>query len=259
MTIRRKQYYLFSITFFLFFLQFPVSISGYNKGGKQQFIIKEAVTSIKQEVIPVMPDSLAFVQLTDSLYRQIKLKSAGLAKSVFAIALKGYQTLTLQHGILKPGIISIADFSKPSSKRRFYIIDLNKKLLLLNTMVAHGRNSGMVYANAFSNKPESNKSSLGFYTTLNSYWGEKGYALRLQGEEPGVNDKAYDRNIVIHGSEYVNEKFLRTTGHVGRSLGCPAVPMKHHKKVIDYIKGGTCLFIYHPTKKYLKQSKLISS
>lgn len=234
--------------FFFFLLQFPVLVSN-SKSCKQEgntgFISAGCSDAIIIEA--------------DSLYRSMRLASAGLSKNVFALALKGYKKLKNLSELSKEGILSIVDFSKPSSKKRLYILDLNNGEILLNTLVAHGRNSGMNYASSFSNKPESNKSSLGFYVTLNTYWGENGYALRLKGEEPGVNDNAYDRNIVIHGSDYVNEKFMRSAGHLGRSLGCPAVPKKLHEKVINYIKNGSCLFIYHPTKQYLKQSKLVNS
>jgi hypothetical protein len=189
----------------------------------------------------------------------MNLAAAGLSKNVFQLALKGYKKLKSIREISRDGILSIVDFSKPSNKKRLYILDLNNQEILLNTLVAHGRSSGMTYANSFSNRPESNKSSLGFYRTLNSYWGEKGYALKLKGEEPGFNDKAYARNIVVHGSDYADENFIRSTGHLGRSLGCPAVSDKYSKQVIDYIKDGSCLFIYHPNKQYLKKSKLVNS
>jgi len=241
---------VFIITFCLL-LQFPVFISN----GKSSVVGKCSINTIKNtyEVCS------GFTLEVDSLYQNMNLAAAGLSKNVFQLALKGYKKLKSISEISRDGILSIVDFSKPSDKKRFYILDLKAREILLNTLVAHGRNSGMTYANSFSNKPSSNKSSLGFYKTLNSYWGEKGYALKLKGEEPGINDKAYARNIVVHGSDYADETFIRTTGHLGRSQGCPAVPEKESKKVIDYIKNGSCLFIYHPSRQYLKKSRLVNS
>ena len=246
------RYLAISFLFISLFIQLPVLSS--NSNGRMITIDDK---SDKSETVASKEASQNLE--ADTLYQQLKLKAAGLKKEVFAMALQGYKKLEALNRISRNGILSIVDFSKPSTKRRLYILDLKECRLVLNTLVAHGRNSGMIYARSFSNKPESNKSSLGFYTTLNTYWGEKGYALKLKGEEPGVNDNAYERNIVVHGSDYVTEKFMRSTGHLGRSLGCPAVPARYSKKVIDYIKNGSCLFIYHPAKKYFQQTKLINS
>lgn len=230
-----------------FFLQFPVLVSN----GKSVHLSKKNIAS-NNEARSVMLE-------TDSIYQSMNLNLLGLTKNVFELAIKGYKKLERLNKVAREGILSIIDFSKPSNKPRLFILDLNNRQLLLNTFVAHGRNSGTTYAYSFSNQPSSNKSSLGFYITRSTYYGENGYALKLEGEEPGVNDKAYKRKIVIHGADYVNENFIRSTGHLGRSLGCPAVPMNELEKIIDLIKGGTCLFIYHPTKKYLKKSKLVNS
>ena len=128
----------------------------------------------------------------------------------------------------------------------------------MNTYVAHGRNSGGEYARSFSNKPESHKSSLGFYVTRNSYYGDHGLALKIDGLENGINDKADARNIVIHGSDYVGSGYLRGNRINGRSFGCPAIPKKDTQKLIHTIKGGSCLFIYHPTTHYLAKSTILN-
>ena len=117
----------------------------------------------------------------------------------------------------------------------------------------------MEYADHFSNISQSNKSSLGFYETLNSYIGKNGYSLQLQGLENGINDNANSRAIVMHGAEYVSENFIQARGFLGRSWGCPAVPEKMSKPIIDKIKNGTCLFIYSPDKNYLNHSGIIHS
>src|SRR5690606_9287043 len=145
-------------------------------------------------------------------------------------------------------VLSICDFSQSSKRKRLYIIDLEQKKLLMQTFVAHGKNSGSEYAKNFSNRPESHQSSLGFYVTRSTYYGEHGLALKIDGLERGINDKAFARNIVVHGSDYVGNSFLKNNKKIGRSFGCPAVPREQAPKIIQTIKQGTCLFIYHPSK-----------
>ena len=191
-------------------------------------------------------------------YTLIGLDKMGLSKNAFDLALKGYNKLLGKRLVRNKNVITIIDFSKPSNQKRLFVIDLKRNKVLLQSLVAHGRNSGLEYANDFSNEIDSHKSSLGFYITLNTYCGEHGYALKLKGCEKGFNNKAYDRSIVIHGSEYVTEQFLKSNGFLGRSFGCPALPEKINKKVIDVIKNGSCLFLYHPTKKYLLSSPILN-
>lgn len=192
-------------------------------------------------------------------YNQWQLGSTGLSEEAFNYALKGFNYLNNANVLSKKNIVTIADFSKPSTQKRLYVIDINTGKILFNTWVAHGRNSGTEYANQFSNSPESHQSSLGFYTTLDTYMGGHGYSLRLKGCEEGINDKAYERAIVIHAADYVSNRFISSRGALGRSYGCPALPADLSKKIIDVIKNGSCLFIYHPTKKYCSQSKILNS
>jgi hypothetical protein len=149
--------------------------------------------------------------------------------------------------------------SQSSRNKRLYVLDLEQRTVLINTYVAHGRNSGREYARLFSNNPASHKSSLGFYVTEDTYYGSNGLSLKICGMERGFNDRANGRNIVIHGSEYVGPDFMRMNHFNGRSYGCPAVPADETETVIDAIKGGSCLFIYHPTKKYIGRSKILNS
>ena len=128
----------------------------------------------------------------------------------------------------------------------------------MNTFVAHGRNSGREYATKFSNKPNSLQSSLGFYVTKNTYTGEHGLALKIKGVDPGFNDNAWRRNIVIHGALYIDDAWLHHSAYMGRSWGCPALPQKESNTIINTIKNGTCLFIYHPAKNYLLRSKILN-
>ncbi|MFM7839363.1 MAG: murein L,D-transpeptidase catalytic domain family protein, partial [Chitinophagaceae bacterium] len=184
------------------------------------------------------------------------LNDLGLSRKVFELALKGMDKL-LNRDLIKHHILSIADFSKPSLVKRLFVIDLDLEELLFNTWVTHGRNSGALLPQYFSNKPRSKKSSLGFFVTGAPYNGSNGYSLRLQGLEPGFNTNAGMRGIVVHGSRYVGEDYIEQKGTVGRSLGCPAVPAEISESLINTIKEGSCLFIYHPSPNYLLRSTIL--
>jgi hypothetical protein len=174
--------------------------------------------------------------------------------SALDLALQGYEKLENK---LKKPVLTVIDFSLPSTEKRLWIIDVAKQEILLHTVVSHGKNSGMLMAEKFSNRPESNQSSLGFYKTAETYQGKHGYSLRLDGLEKGVNDQARNRAIVIHGADYAREEVAKMSGRLGRSLGCPAVPSELSNQVIDLIKGGSLLFIYAPDQTYLSQMPLL--
>jgi hypothetical protein len=193
-----------------------------------------------------------------SLYQRLSLDKLGLNSSAFKLAVTGWQKLK-QKNALTRNIISIVDFTQSSNNKRLYIIDLDKGQLLFNTFVAHGKNTGEEFADKFSNIPESYMSSLGFYTTANTYMGKHGLSLVLKGLENGFNDKAEERAIVLHGADYVQQGFIEQNGRLGRSFGCPAVSNELCTPIINTIKDGTCLFIYYPDKKYLAQSQLAGS
>lgn len=191
------------------------------------------------------------------LYDELELDECGLSLQAFQSA------LTAMHGVwdklANHNLITIADFSKPSSSKRLYVIDLNNRQVLFQSYVAHGRNSGEEYATSFSDEASSYQSSLGCYITGETYTGNNGYSLRLDGEETGFNTHARDRAIVMHGAGYVSEEFIRENGRLGRSFGCPAVPTELAQPIINTIKGGTCLFIYSPDKNYLSHSPLLKA
>lgn len=228
-----------------------------------------AATKVHIQSIPVnllsnnkvinITESDAAANAIEAEYDSLHLDNMGLSKTAFTYAMKGFNYLLQQGKVAKDNIISIVDFSQPSSRKRLFVIDLNNFRVLYNTYVAHGVNSGKEYANQFSNTPESNKSSLGFYETKNTYLGGNGYSLRLAGLERGINDNAEKRDIVIHGAGYVDEALIRSQGYIGRSWGCPALPEKLHKPIIDKIKNGSCLFIYSENNAYLKKSKIINA
>ena len=192
------------------------------------------------------------------LYNTINLQQYGLSEEAFAYAWKGYQKLLNKKMISRRNYLTICDFSQSSKQKRLYIIDITGNKLITNTYVAHGKNSGGEYATQFSNRAESLQSSLGFYVTANTYIGKHGLSLRINGVDPGYNDKALERTIVIHGAAYVDAARARSGIFTGRSWGCPAVPQKESANIISTIKNGTCLFIYHPGKNYLLGSKILN-
>jgi hypothetical protein len=196
--------------------------------------------------------------MSASLYEKLELANVGLSEEVLSSAVKGYERL-LQEGVLgNTQYLTIVDLSQSSRKKRFYLLDLENNKLALNTFVAHGKNSGVDKAVKFSNTPESEASSLGFYVTKDTYSGKHGLSLKLSGLEDGFNDNAESRAIVVHGANYVNPARVNSA-YMGRSQGCPALPEAVAPKVIKMIKGGSAIFVYHPTEKYLKGSKLLNS
>ena len=198
------------------------------------------------------------VQEATVLYSSMKLNRAGLNQKAFEYAWRGYHNLLKNGALNKTNLLSICDFTQSSRKKRLYIIDVQHKKLLYNTYVAHGMNSGLEYATSFSNRPESFKSSLGFFITTKTYFGRNGLSLRVKGLEKGFNDMATKRNISLHGSDYIGLDYLKNNGEMGRSLGCAAIPNTMSPKIIRTIKNGSCFFIYHPTKKYLSESFVIN-
>lgn len=155
-------------------------------------------------------------------------------------------------------IITIIDFSKPSTKERLFVIDLENKHVIYKSLVAHGKNSGGNMASSFSNTPRSLKSCLGFFLTAETYNGKYGYSLKLDGLEPGINDNARKRGIVVHGADFVSFSVAKDCGLLGRSYGCPALPLNKTKEIIDKISKGSCLFIYGIDPNYLKNSKILN-
>lgn len=193
------------------------------------------------------------------LYQQLNLDELGLSLPAYEFALKGFTRLCEQGRIHQQSIISIVDFSKPSTEKRLFILDLQNRKLLFNTLVAHGKNSGELFARYFSNEVSSLKSSMGFFETGATYIGKNGLSLILNGLEYGINNNAQQRAIVLHGAPYVSEETIRMQGRIGRSFGCPAVPLSVTPKIIESIKNGTCLFIYSPDQKYLSKSPVLNS
>jgi hypothetical protein len=153
--------------------------------------------------------------------------------------------------------LAVIDFSMPSNDKRLWVFDLRSRHLLFSELVSHGRGSGDAVASQFSNVPESFQSSIGLFRTGNSYDGRNGYSMRLEGLEVGVNDKAFERAIVVHGADYVSEDFIAENGRLGRSHGCPAVPSEVAAPLIDSIKDNQYLFSYYPDNDWLESSPFL--
>jgi len=212
----------------------------------------------KDTVTAQITDQVSFGNYVNTLYEETNLKASGLALSVFEKAVTGFMNLKNDHALSDTkSVVTIVDFTKPSTEKRMWIVDLKNKTLLLNTYVAHGQGSGGNMATNFSNVAESHQSSLGFYIASETYFGKHGLSLKLDGQDKGVNDLARNRAIVVHGASYVSEDFIKSTGRLGRSFGCPAVPEALNAKVIDLIKGKTCFFINGNSDKY--QSNLLAT
>ncbi|SDH06284.1 murein L,D-transpeptidase catalytic domain family protein [Chitinophaga filiformis] len=210
----------------------------------------------KTKIVPLAENKL---NSKAALFAALKLDSLGLSEEAFNYALSGLEKLEKEGKLKNPDLLTIADFSQPSNRKRLFVIDLKNETVLFNTFVSHGRNSGTALATTFSNAPESFKSSLGFYVTGDTYKGQHGYSLRLEGEEEGINDNAMSRGIVMHSAAYVSEKIAKLQGYIGRSLGCPAIPEQVHKQIIQVIKNGSCLFLYSPDKSYMANSKMLAA
>jgi len=190
----------------------------------------------------------------EQLFEEMKL--AGVVNFIaFRQAVAGYNKILQK----KKSIMTLIDFSKPSTEKRLFIFDMKAKKLLYSSVVSHGRNSGENYAIHFSNEYGSYKSSLGFYLTENTYQGKNGYSLILNGLEKGINDRAKERAIVVHGAPYANPSVATSSGRLGRSFGCPALPPSLTKPIINTIKDGSVLFIYANNKDYLAQSSFLTN
>lgn len=189
---------------------------------------------------------------TETIYAEMHLNDL-VDLSVFEKAYIGYLKLNAKN----KNILSIIDFDQPSNEKRLLVLDIKHKKILFHSYVAHGRNSGNLYADSFSNKQGSHKSSLGFYVTENTYQGRNGYSLILNGLEKGINDQAKARAIVIHGADYCSENVIASSGRLGRSFGCPAIPRELTEPIINTIKNGSLLFIHASNRSYLAQSKIL--
>lgn len=232
--------YLFLVLIFILstFLYFSNAQTGLSK--ERQLALKKAELNIKE------------------LYNELNAAQYDLSFTAFRYAYIGYQTMKKQHRLNNKELFSIIDFTKDCNSKRFYTIDLEKMKIVYYTYVTHGKKSGERMATSFSDAVESNKSSIGFYITGNTYNGGNGYSLMLHGDEKGYNSNLAKRSVVVHAADYANEDYIARNGRMGRSLGCPALPENIYKQVIETIKEKTMIFAYYNDAKYLKTSKYLN-
>lgn len=207
----------------------------------------EAVNVIK--ITSEINEEEVYSNLNSNHFSMPKLES-------FTEALKGFYLLK-EKGVVKKNILTLIDFSLSSNAKRLWVIDLTTNTILYNSLVAHGRNTGDEFASSFSNSAQSFKSSLGFYATGEIYTGKHGKSLKLDGLEKGINSNARARAVVIHAADYVSNTFIQNNKRLGRSLGCPAIPMELTNEIIQTIKDKSCLFVYYPSEAYKVASKLV--
>ena len=217
-------------------------------------VLRSFIGSVKLTVSDV---ALGLVKVK-SIYNSLNARNFDLPQfESFANALTGFYQLK-EKGLFEKDILTIVDFSLSSNVKRLWVIDLSTNTILFNTLVAHGKNTGEEFATNFSNQAESFKSSLGFYATAEVYNGKHGMSLKLDGLEKGVNDNARERAVVIHGADYVSESFIKGNKRLGRSQGCPAIPVEMNEKIISSIKNKSCLYIYHSSINHQSFSRLVS-
>ncbi|UHO38102.1 murein L,D-transpeptidase catalytic domain family protein [Chryseobacterium capnotolerans] len=215
----------------------------------------ERVTDTKSE------NTTTAVSSSEALYQSIEFDPEHeLNYEVFSKALTGFENLK-KAGLLtdESHLLTVCDFSMSSNTKRLWVIDLNDKKVLFNSLVAHGKNTGEEFATNFSNTESSRQSSMGFYITDATYQGDNGYSLRLLGMDKGFNDAAYKRAIVMHGADYVSDAFAAVHKRIGRSWGCPAIPRELSQSMINTIKGRNLLFIYYPDQNYLSSSEWLKA
>lgn len=188
-----------------------------------------------------------------SLLRQ----APGLRAEVLEMALDATRKATARGLVRRRDILTVIDYSLPSTQPRLFVFDMRAHRLLFRELVAHGKNSGGDNADFFSNSPGSLATSLGLFVTADTYVGGNGYSLRLRGLETGINDMAWDRAIVMHGASYVSRAAIKALGRLGRSWGCPAVRTEVARKMIDTVRGGSAVFAYYPDRTWLSRSEFV--
>lgn len=182
----------------------------------------------------------------------------GIDDQVLSLALGAARCATSRGSVIDPVTLTIIDYSRPSTEPRLWVLDLNTRALVYEELVAHGQGSGGNFATKFSNESDSHQTSLGLFVTEDTYVGRNGYSLRLDGLEPGWNDRARARAIVMHGAPYVNTHITQGLGRLGRSHGCPAVRETVARELIDRVKGGGLVFSYYPDARWLQASTFLN-
>lgn len=192
----------------------------------------------------------------EAVSSELVSKADNLNPSVLKLALRAYSK-AMNQGIVKKSILTVVDYSLPSTEKRMWIFDINNKKLLFNGLVAHGKGNGDKYVTHVSDATGSLASPVGLYVTEDPYYGANGYSLNIRGLDYGFNEKALDRRIVFHGAWYVSPEVIKQRGSLGRSWGCFAVEDKYAKPIINTIKNKSAVFAYFPDRKWLKSSKYL--
>ena len=202
---------------------------------------------------PPLPSSL------ETLVARLTSAAPTLDRRVLSLALRARDCAERRGSIPESELLTVIDYSRPSTEPRLFVLDVERGALLHRELVAHGKRSGGNFTSRFSNDPGSRASSLGLFVTLDTYMGRHGRSLRLAGLEPGVNDRAFERALVVHGASYVGERFAARHGRLGRSWGCPALAPEVAQRVIDRIRGGTPVFAYYPDSRWLEASAFLGA
>ena len=182
---------------------------------------------------------------------------AGVSADIVDLAMNAVTCGIASGDLVAPPTLTVIDYSLPSARPRLWVFDLRSGQLLFKELVAHGRNSGVAVATRFSDEMGSHQSSIGLFRTADTYVGQNGYSLRLDGLEPGFNSRARARAIVMHGAKYVDSSVATATGRVGRSWGCPALREAIARQLIDKVRDGGVVFSYYPDSAWLANSKYL--
>lgn len=217
------------------------------------------ITEITPTVVETATPELSIKEEINLLYNNFSSKNINMPSMLsFENAMLGYYKLE-NSGKIENKILSIVDFSLPSTEKRLWVLNMDTQKVLFNTYVSHGKNTGGNMATKFSNIPNSLQSSLGFFVTGETYIGGNGLSLFIDGMEKGINDNARERYVVIHGADYATPEFISRAGRLGRSYGCPALPRGLSKEIIETIKNKSCFFIYFPNQDYLQNSTFLDT
>lgn len=203
------------------------------------------------------PPAVPAVLASGELLTRLQAAAPGIDRTALSLALDARDCAIRSGEVAASQRLGVIDYSRPSTERRLWVFDLSHARLLYTEFVAHGRGSGENFATAFSNRDGSHQSSLGLFVTADTYIGGNGYSLRMDGLEPGINDKARVRAIVMHGARYVDPGMASQQGRLGRSYGCPALRPAVAREMIDTLKQGQLLFAYYPDRDWLAHSRFL--
>ncbi len=205
--------------------------------------------------LELVADENPLISLVQQKY--MLLDEPDLNPDAFRLGMMGYFSLRSKGMVRNDSLLTIIDYTMPSSADRFFVINLHLNQVVYKSLVSHGRNSGELYASRFSNRKQSHQSALGFFLTAEPYRGGQGYSLMLNGVDTGYNDLSRARAIVIHGADYATGKYITRYGRLGRSFGCPALPPYINTPVINLIRDGSVMFSYFPDEGYLRNSVIL--